>query len=123
MKYCIRCGVAIDDSDRFCRYCGQDQMPAGYAGVPAVVERSYPVVPVFVWSLILFFCVNPVGTPLAAVSAVLTTAANAERPAGISRLRAARLLCIIATAADAVTLLTLIAAGAWSVLGPALFGV
>lgn len=123
MKYCTRCGAAIDEIDRFCRFCGQSQIPAGYAGVPAAVERKYPAVPVFVWSLILFFCVNPVGTPLAAVSAVLTTAANADRPAGISRLRTARLLCIIATAADAVTLLLLTAAGARMALGSALFGV
>lgn len=123
MKYCTRCGTAIDDTDRFCRYCGQNQQPAAYAGIPAAHGRTYPAAPVFVWSLILFFFVNPVGTPLAAVSAVFATAANADRTAGNSRLRTARLLCILAAAADAVTLLLLITAGALAALEPAFFGI
>jgi hypothetical protein len=72
----------------------------------------------FIWSLILFFFINIIGTPLAVAAAFFAAAANApESYERDKKLFYAKLLCIIATVVDALTLLVMIAMAILSAKG------
>jgi hypothetical protein len=134
MKYCVRCGRALNVGDQFCNGCGMQQpfvppelldnrtvavqhppMPTAptYALVPVYGATSLPrhkkgVIPFLVWSLILVPFFNIIGTPFAVVAAMFCLAADADDGADSDiKLEKAAVLCIIATVVDVITLIFL----------------
>lgn len=94
-----------------------------YTATPAVpgvfpsnlnIKREKSSTSLFVWSLILFFLFNIVGTPLAAVAAIYAAMANARDAQDRETKRTkSKVLCIVATCVDALTLLFFIALLIW----------
>ena len=104
MKFCVRCGRALNVRDQFCNGCGMQQpfvppelldsrilsasypmMPAApsYAlvpvyGAPKMRRHKKGVIPFLVWSLILVPFFNIIGTPLAVIAAMLCLAADSQ---------------------------------------------
>jgi hypothetical protein len=136
MKFCVRCGTRLDDTDNFCRHCGMPiaaaapnntfySRPAAYqpaapydAAVniqpgfmpPAAIE-TYNAKPYFIWSIILFFLINFIGTPLAVLGALYASMANDPNCENRGeKLTYSRILCVAATCIDAATLVFLMAA-------------
>lgn len=113
MKYCIRCGAKLEDRDNFCPVCGLRQWaapgaaeaePAGGPKAEGTAALPRPAT-LLVWSLFLFFLVNPVGTPAAAAALLLTALAHSGGAGAPRQLRAARSLCIVAGVADGIAAL------------------
>lgn len=121
--FCTRCGVWNADSVNFCRRCGA-RFNTTPAAAPRIAYASpYPyaapacrpdearesATPYFVWSLVLFFFINVLGTPLSAAAAVCAARANAHGCLDPeSKLASAKMLCIAATIIDAATLAVII---------------
>lgn len=81
--------------------------------VPAAVQDELPsAVPSLIWSLILVVFYNPIGMPLAFISALFSVIANAEQNIFKRKrhLFLALVLCTAATIVDIVTLIFLIVA-------------
>lgn len=125
MPFCKRCGLPLKDNHNYCSQCGApvngsypDRVPAMEA--PYAADRTYrpaapayrsgnPALPYMIWSVILFFCLNVIGTPLAVAAALYAAMANdpaCERPE--EKRNNSKLLCIAATVIDAITFLLMI---------------
>lgn len=108
MKYCMRCGAKLEERDRYCPVCGLRQWVAPAAAAAPAGEAALGSLPrsgtLLAWSLILFFLVNPIGTPLAAAAMLCTALGHTGDPGTAGRLRTARILCVAAGAADGITL-------------------
>ena len=116
MLICKRCGAPLEENYIFCRNCGLPVAEPVYQ-TPVTVYNPAPIVkkpsaiPYFIWSIILFFCFNIIGTPLAIVAACYASFANApecENPQ--KKLKTAKHLCIAATCVDGVTICFFISA-------------
>lgn len=88
-----------------------------YRGVPACTipkKKPQTAVPLLVWSMIMVFIINPLGTPAAAVAAITAAIVNAEpdAPNAKRKTMTALLLCVAATAIDLATFILLGAAAA-----------
>lgn len=91
---------------------------ASYAPAHAVKRRPRGAVGYLVWSLLLTVLCSPVGTPLGIIGAILTAVAGAEttKPERARKfIRAAKVLCIVATVLDVLLLAALIV---WAVRSP-----
>jgi uncharacterized membrane protein len=76
---------------------------------PDVQKRS--AIPMLIWSLVLVFVLNPVGTPLAIIAAYFGTLANAkdEAPQDAQRhLDTSFTLCLISSCTDALCLIAMV---------------
>ncbi|MDR3644844.1 MAG: zinc-ribbon domain-containing protein [Clostridia bacterium] len=64
----------------------------------------------FVWSMILIFIINPIGTPLAIVGAVFSSEAHASADLETARekLHITKVICIAVTCVDALCLIVLV---------------
>jgi len=121
MKYCIRCGTALDDSSRFCSNCGLKQplmetccRPAASGALeiapvapqaqskPTAPPRIKGQLPILIWSLILIPVFNPIGTVLGAIASLLCLIADTEKDldSGFDKIDTALYMCIIATVFD-----------------------
>jgi len=117
MNTCNRCGAPLNESFNFCRRCGLPVQSRDFLSVyrpcyipPAAAIKS-STLPYLIWSIILFFFFNIIGTPLAIAGAMYASMANdpeCEKPE--KKLRKSKILCITATCFDAVTLCFLVAA-------------
>ncbi len=107
MKYCMGCGAKLEETDRFCPVCGMKQwVSAGAVRAQAdgVADLDIPRPgPLMVWGVVLFFLLNPVGTPLAAAALLLTVIAHSGGPRAGAQLRVAHSLCVVGGAADLIT--------------------
>lgn len=104
----MHCGARLEECDRYCPVCGLRQWVAPAAAAVPAGEAEWTDTPrpgaLLTWSLILFFLVNPIGTPLAAIAMLLTALGHTGDPGTAGRLRTARTLCIVAGVADVITL-------------------
>lgn len=120
MNRCPHCGAATQPYQNFCTTCGLDLRTAAAecscASKSEVIptlpfspapNTSSPAIPFFVWSLILFFFLNPLGAPLAVVASLYAAHAHAGAEKK-QNLHMARLLCILSTIITGGTLLILI---------------
>mgnify|MGYP003365152917 CR=1 FL=1 len=120
MNRCPRCGAPILPYQNFCTACGLNLQPGTATHPPAsaaapggaLTPLSAPdpaerAIPYFVWSLLLFFFLNPLGAPLAIVAAFYATRAHAA-PQKKQDLYIARLLCILSTVITGGTLVILV---------------
>lgn len=123
MKYCIRCGHMLSESDTICRFCGcaQPYFPprpnaAAASGTGSIlsdviIKREFNIgaVPLIIWSIILVMCVNPIGSPLAAAAGIFAVCGNAQESREKAKLQLliSFVLCIAATIIDVITLLVL----------------
>ncbi|HEX2937799.1 MAG TPA: hypothetical protein VHO66_02665 [Ruminiclostridium sp.] len=130
MKYCIKCGAALNDFSNFCVCCGAPQqfgngfnntnaaaIPYGAVPVqtkivnckPEKLKRLKGQLPILIWSLILAPLLNPVGTTLAVIAAIFCLQADAmEGESGLKKLDKALYMCIIATVIDVAVIVFLI---------------
>lgn len=123
MNCCPQCGEQLRPNQRFCTRCGfelhhekmqQPGVAAAASGVDIACASSRPVVavssraiPLFVWSLILFLLLNPLGAPLALVAAIYSVYAHAGT-GNVRALHTARLLCILSTVITGATVFFLV---------------
>lgn len=122
MNRCPRCGAHVWPYQAYCTNCGADLRTvqpvnqAVTASNPVLIPSASPIrdasgrsIPYFVWSLILFLCFNPLGTPLAIGASFCCSRAHAGD--SIERnIRTARLLCILSTIITGGTLLMIVVA-------------
>lgn len=115
MKYCIRCGTALDDSSRFCMNCGIEQplpeicvRPAASAecATAIVPPRIKGQLPILIWSLILIPIFNPIGTVLGTIASLLCLIADTEKNQenGFRKIDTALYMCIVGTVFDIGTI-------------------
>jgi len=75
------------------------------------VEKHLKITLFFVWSLILIFIINPIGTPLAIISALfagMARSSDATYEHARKNLEVSKAICVIATIIDALCILTVI---------------
>jgi uncharacterized membrane protein YvbJ len=128
MKFCVKCGQQLEDLEAVCKNCGLVQ-PYFPPDMPAATKRDISsrsgATLYLVWSIILIFLLNPVGTPLGIISTFFAASANSQDSdeEAQKKLRVSKILCITATCADAVTLCLLIFYIAFTIahLGPEFF--
>lgn len=121
MNFCPRCGAKLLPYQNSCTNCGLNLHTAQQLCTPAnPVTQTRPTpsqpspvsvskrsTPYFVWSVILFLFLNPLGAPLAIMASIYSSRAHAGNP-DLENIRMARLLCILSTVITAVTLLILV---------------
>ena len=118
MNRCPHCGAPILPYQNFCTTCGLGlqtenaahppaPMPGGALPYPPVPDPTERAIPYFVWSLLLFFFLNPLGAPLAIVASLFAARAHAA-PHKTQDLHIARLLCILSTVITGGTLVVLV---------------
>ena len=122
MKYCQRCGAAMNDTDQFCTNCGQQYSPYQPMWQPAYPNPQYqPVQNVkqavlpkkrnkallyFILGLLLFIVINPLGTPFSAVGVIYAAIANsADCEYPDDKLEKSRIFLVAAAIIDAFTIL------------------
>lgn len=124
--FCSRCGVWNADNANFCRRCGAktgvsvSSQPTRYPSPYTLSQPLYPSAargaddsraanPYFIWSIVLFFCLNVLGTPLAAAGAVCASRAHAVGCADSDeKIASAKMFCVAATVIDVATLAVMI---------------
>lgn len=82
-------------------------------GTPsAAPQKGRSALPFFIWSMILIFIANPLGTPLGIVGAIFASGANAlkekDPDEADGKISVAKTICIAVTCIDAVCILSLI---------------
>lgn len=122
MDYCPRCGTHVRPYQTYCTNCGwnlrnaqpvNSTMAEPYAVLTSSSshrqDASRRSIPYFIWSLLLFLCFNPLGTPLAIGASLYCSRARAGD--SIERnIRTARLLCILSTVITGGTVLMVMVA-------------
>lgn len=123
MKLCPRCAQQLGDPALFCPACGEEQPRGKESFVPAVAfgaetaapaeefyrraKKSLHIIAYFVWSLLLVLAVNPIGTPIGFVGALIAITANSsgKRPEeAAAEMVLCKRLCVLATIMDSLFL-------------------
>ncbi|HCC00771.1 MAG TPA: hypothetical protein DEP42_06115 [Ruminococcaceae bacterium] len=98
MTHCPACGNKMISQESFCKNCGLEVEKQNI--ITTQKSREYNVLPYFIWSLLLFLCFNPFGTPLAFVSTFFCVDAKKQNaPQSIKTIRLLRVLSTIITIA------------------------
>lgn len=123
MKLCSGCGRQLQDSDRYCPACGENQsLPAesfppdtaasfDQSAAAAIsseelfrqAKKQLHIPRFFVWSLFLVLAVNPFGTLIGMIAGLLAITANAagKRPEeAADDVSLCKKLCVLATIID-----------------------
>ncbi len=122
MNPCPRCGAPTEPDQHFCTRCGlrlngpkaaQPEFPIASASGGAAVAGRLPVspftpsaTPYFIWSLVLFLLLNPIGAPLALAALFYTIEAHAGHQS-FQAIEKARLLCLVSTVITGATIFLL----------------